>query len=1356
MPVFGQLEKFRVGEDWEQYVAVLKNYLGANSVTDAIKQKQILLASVGMETYQLMCTLLAPDKPESKSFDELVNAVRDHVKPPPSRIAARYKFYTLSRKEGESVAEFVVNLRRAAQDCKFKDLNEHLRDRFIVAVGDKTIQTKLLSMADEVTFSEALQVALAMESAELHAADIQAAEGATKVAAVNKISTTSRGPCFGCGGDHFRRGCRHKDAVCSSCGRKGHLSRVCRSSDRARPSTNSARRRDDSRRRNYSRNVPPRSTNVVRDKEAETLSNDGSEVGEEQCYTIGCVEKLSGPKIEVSVQIQGKKMKMQVDTGASLSLISKETYHKLGDIPLRKFKHRLATYTGEEMKVLGCIEVDIKYEDQRACLPLVVVDGCGPSLLGRNWLPHLRLDWHSVCRIQHTGLDDLLAEYADVFSPDLSRYTGPPVKLLVDSNVKPRFFRPRPVPYAIKEKVRDAIEENVRLGIWEATDYSDWATPIVPILKRDNSVRLCGDYKVTVNQACKVDPFPLPRIEDIFAELHGGQHFTKIDLHAAYSQIPVDEESQGYLTVTTHLGLFKVKRLPFGVNAAVGIFQRLITSVLQGLPGVCVYLDDILVTGQDTREHLRNLRRVLERLHRAGFRANKKKCEFLKSSVEYLGHRIDAEGLHPTSDKVRAVKEAPEPTSKTELRCFLGLINYYSKFLPNLSTILSPLHHLLKRDAPWVWNSAARVSFQRAKEAISSSKVLVHYDPDMPLVLETDASPCGIGAVLSHTFPGGSVRPVAFASRRLSSAEVNYSQVDREALSLIFGVTKFHHYLYGRKFILVTDHKPLTHLFKPDVPVPAMASPRIRRWALTLSAYDYNITYKKGTDIPHADALSRLPLSDLPPRDYTPQELVLMASLLDSGRLVTSAEVKRRSRRETTLSQVLHWVKWGWPARDPGGVYSAYFTRRHELSVSDGCLLWGSRVVIPEGCRGSVLDMLHDTHLGMTRMKATARSYVWWPGVDKDIEEAVRTCPECDAHQNSPPVAELHPWEWPSTPWSRVHVDHAGPFMGKLFLILIDSHSKWLEVKMVPNTSTAATVDALNSVFATHGLPVVVVTDNGTAFTSEDFAKYCRDSGIKHVRTAPRHPSTNGLAERAVQIFKSSIVKMGESLPWNARINKFLFKYRTTPQSTTQETPCQLLMGREIRTGLSLIRSDVSSRVQERQLAQGQSHDKKARTRYFSTHDKVYTDLGGSLCVPGVIESATGPLSYRVLLEDGRVVKRHVDQIRQRHATALEVKSPATSLPRREHSVEPNSPSPAEMVPVPLPLSEVARPDEAPEEDASGLTPRLEPRDVTTQQPPPTQTPRAAVDAACAGGTISTPAPRRSGRVRHAPDRWGY
>ena len=224
--------------------------------------------------------------------------------------------------------------------------------------------------------------------------------------------------------------------------------------------------------------------------------------------------------------------------------------------------------------------------------------------------------------------------------------------------------------------------------------------------------------------------------------------------------------------------------------------------------------------------------------------------------------------------------------------------------------------------------------------------------------------------------------------------------------------------------------------------------------------------------------------------------------------------------------------------------------------------------------------------------------------------------------------------------------------MGKLFLIVIDTHSKWLEVKLVTSTFTAVTVDALNSIFATHGLPVTLVSDNETAFTSNEFKAYCRASGIKHITSVPRHPSTNGLAEKAVQIFKASIKKLNESLHWNARINKFLFQYRNTPQITTQETPARLLLNKEVRTRLSMIQSDLDRRIQRKQTDQCNFHEKRAASRYFAEGDRVYTHCGGPRItwIPGIVQSLTGPLSYLIKLQDGRVVRRYVDHIRARHA----------------------------------------------------------------------------------------------------------
>ena len=281
-------------------------------------------------------------------------------------------------------------------------------------------------------------------------------------------------------------------------------------------------------------------------------------------------------------------------------------------------------------------------------------------------------------------------------------------------------------------------------------------------------------------------------------------------------------------------------------------------TLLQGCDGTSVYIDDILVSGSTVKEHLQNLDKDLAILSTAGIKLNRDKCVFLSSPVEYLGHIIDRQGLHPTEEKVKAIKDAPRPKNVSELRAFLGIINYYGKFLPNLSTQLSPLYTLLQKYTRWSWTEKQDKAFQAAKDALQANSLLVHYDSTKPLVLACDTSQQGLGVVLSHLMPGGTERPVAYASRTLSAAEKNYAQVE-EGLAVVYGVTKFHNYLYGRDFIIESDHQPLMTLFGSAKETPPLASSRIQRWALTLSAYRYSIRYKAGKSLGIADALSRLP-----------------------------------------------------------------------------------------------------------------------------------------------------------------------------------------------------------------------------------------------------------------------------------------------------------------------------------------------------------------------------------------------------------------------------------------------------------------------------------------------------------------
>ena len=267
--------------------------------------------------------------------------------------------------------------------------------------------------------------------------------------------------------------------------------------------------------------------------------------------------------------------------------------------------------------------------------------------------------------------------------------------------------------------------------------------------KAEGQIRLCGDYKVTINPVLEVDQYPLPKPDNIFATLATGKYFSKIDLTHAYQQMKLKEDSRHLVTINTHRGLFRYTRLPFGVASAPSIFQKVMDTVLQGLPKVICYLDDILVSEATREEHLQNLENVLQRLQQYNIRAKRSKCVFMCESVDYLGHRIDATGLHTLSSKVKAVQNALQPKNVQELRSFLGLLHYYGKFLPNLATLLHPLNALLKSGSKWVWSTECSKAFQAAKQLLVTAPVLAHYVPELPIRLAGDASAYGIGAVIS-------------------------------------------------------------------------------------------------------------------------------------------------------------------------------------------------------------------------------------------------------------------------------------------------------------------------------------------------------------------------------------------------------------------------------------------------------------------------------------------------------------------------------------------------------------------------------------------------------------------------------
>ena len=487
----------------------------------------------------------------------------------------------------------------------------------------------------------------------------------------------------------------------------------------------------------------------------------------------------------------------------------------------------------------------------------------------------------------------------------------------------------------------------------------------------------------------------------------------------------------------------------------------------------------------------------------------------------------------------------------------------------------------------------------KAKQCLTSAPVLAHYDPTLPIILAGNASAYGVGAVISHSYPDGSERPIAYASRTLSSAENKYAQVEKEALALIFGLSKYHQYLYGRTFILQTDHKPLTTILGPTQGIPSLAAARLQRWAIQLAGYSYKIRFRPTQQHCNADGLSRLPLRDNSPVGNPPDPAICNICQVDALP-VTSSELQTATRADPILGKVLSYVRRRW-SHTIANYLKPYKKNSQELSIEGDCLFRGTRVVVPSKLRQKILNELHKGHSGIVRMKALARSHVWWPGLDEDITNMVKGCVECQSVKHLPAKAPLHPWAWPTSPWEQIHVDFLGPFLEKMFFLVTDAHSKWPEVTIMPSTTASKTISILRELFARFGIPQQLVSDNGPQFISEEFKQFMSANGVKHIKSSPYHPASNGAAERIVQTLKLALKadhKKGVSL--DKALANFLLQYRITPHATTGVSPCNLMMNRGLCTRLDLLKPDIATKVHCKQADQKQYSDRTRRPRQFS------------------------------------------------------------------------------------------------------------------------------------------------------------
>ena len=443
--------------------------------------------------------------------------------------------------------------------------------------------------------------------------------------------------------------------------------------------------------------------------------------------------------------------------------------------------------------------------------------------------------------------------------------------------------------------------------------------------------------------------------------------------------------------------------------------------------------------------------------------------------MNYCGHTVTADGLEVHPDKVRAVREMPVPASKEDVRRFLGIVQYLSKFLPDLSTVDAPLRDVIRHEVEFFWLDAQQKSFDKLKEMCSEAPVLARFDPKKEVTIQCDASSYGLGRALLQE-----ERPVAFTSRALTPTEQRYSQLEKEALAIMHSCKKFHFYIFGRHVTVESDHKPLQAIFSK----PLLAAPmRLQGMMLRLQPYDLTVKYKKGTDIPLGDALSRANLPEAEP-DIEP----VLINVIDYVAITPTRFKQFQDATAHELYALQQIIK---------------------LSVADGLILKGMKIVVPPSLRSDMLAQIHESHMGINKCKQRACEALYWPGMSQDIYDMVSNCTACQSYQNKQATETLRPTPTPELPWNVVGTD-IFDWQGKHYLCTVDYFSKYIEVDQLRDLSSATTVETLKTQICRHGIPEVLRSDNGPQFHSQEFTKFAKDYGFQHITSSPSREMGEG------------------------------------------------------------------------------------------------------------------------------------------------------------------------------------------------------------------------------------------------------
>lgn len=1236
----------------------------AKHLNDGAKVR-LLVRKLDAVSHARYTNYILPNEPRDITFDEtkkILTTIFDHQL---SLFNARYNVLKIQKKSSDDYVTYAGIVNKQCERFKLGDLTNDQFKCLIFVCGlssntETDIRTRLLSKIEtdpEVTLKSLTTEANRLVSLKKDTKMIESQSPAVQFIKKNsnefqkKANTKPTRNCWYCGDLHFVRFCKYKEHKCKQCNVVGHKEGFCTSS---KPKTN-----------NDGKPKNPQHQNFTKQK-----SN--------SIFMVSRIDFENRRKF-IKMKVNDVSVKLQIDTGSDISIISESTWRTIGKPELKQTTHSARNASGEIFELSSELNCSIEFNGTQTT-GTCYISTANLDIIGIDWIEKFSL-WdvpiNSICnqiqshsrnpsiqQSQTKFVENLKQDFSDVFETTLGLCTKTTAVLHLKPGATPVFRPKRPVSYAALSDVEQELQRLEEKGVITKIDFSAWAAPIVVTKKSNGSIRICADFSTGLNDVLESHQYPLPVPEEIFATLAGGQYFSKIDLADAYLQIQVDEASRSLLAINTHKGLYQYNRLCFGIKSAPGIFQQTMDTMLAGCVGAVSYLDDLIVVSKTEDEHRKSLTNVFRRLREWGFHVKAEKCGIFLQRISYLGFIIDREGRRPDPEKIVAIQQMPPPTDVTTLRSFIGMISYYGQFVRQMRELRAPLDQLLKKETKWNWSTECQQAFEKAKEILKSNLLLTHFDPQFEVKVAADASSYGLGAVILHKYPDGSEKAIAHAARALLPAEKNYSQIEKEGLGLIFAVTKFHRYLYGRKFTLSTDHKPLLAIFGSKKGIPAHTANRLQRWALTLLAYDFKIEHIGTTNFGHADALSRL-------MKQTPQsnEDSIIATIsmvdaevnqivLDNVRQlpVTAKMIVESTANDALLKDVSTFLRTSWPSVIEDPQLKLLYNRRESLSESNGCILMSERIIIPLVLQAAVLKQLHLSHPGIVRMKALARSHVYWPNIDKQIEELVRNCSRCASAAKMPTKTNLASWPIPKKPWERVHIDYAGPFQGHNFLLIVDAYSKWPEIFIMAQTTATATVAKIEELFARFGIPEILVSDNGTQFTSQMFADFCTNSGITHIRTPPYHPQSNGQAERFVDTFKRALSKTKGEEVTTSSLQTFLRCYRTTPNTSLPQsmTPAQVMFGRQIRTTLDLMHpKNVTFPIQRNSNMEKQFNRHHGTvTRTFQPNEKVFVTSytkNKRTWVPATIIENQGSVIYKVRVGKN-IWSRHANQIRSRHS----------------------------------------------------------------------------------------------------------